>query len=680
MLSATQPAVRRRAGWLPDLRLRTRLYFGFATLIAVALLLGGVGSWGIGRLSGEAGKLEAIGGNVQRVLTATNLLERIRRAQLQFMFDGDPQAAAGMQDAQTKAAAELTAAAANTLSQQRRTIYQATTTRLAEQVAGSAKLVELGHTAREAQGRLFTGGDALTDATDRLMGVIHAGNDPAIEEMGAAIERAVLLVRVQNWRFLATHDPEGLPKFSTARELAGQKLDALAKAAPADVRTAIGPVRTALDAYGTDFAAASSAILAQSRLFTDTLRPMIQDMQAELGRAEQTLVRDTATATRNASDAAASTARLQLILAALGLALGATLAVVLARGILRPLQGMTGAMTRLATGDHAVDVPARDNTDEIGDMARAVEVFKQNGIAAARLAADQQAEQAAREQRAARLDRLTLDFEAKVAELAGQVSAAATELQATAESMTGVASQTIHQTTTVAAAAEQASTNVQTVATAAEELSSSIAEISRQVAKSAQITSQAVDDARRTDTVVQALADGAQKIGEVVGLISNIAGQTNLLALNATIEAARAGDAGKGFAVVASEVKSLATQTAKATDDIARQVAQIQSATKDAVTSIQGIGARIGEVSEIAAAIAAAMEEQGSATQEIARNVQQAAAGTQEVTTNIIGVTEGANSTGAAASQVLGSAGALSRQAEQLNSEVDHFIEAVKAA
>nr|WP_294546099.1 globin-coupled sensor protein [uncultured Rhodopila sp.] len=301
------------------------------------------------------------------------------------------------------------------------------------------------------------------------------------------------------------------------------------------------------------------------------------------------------------------------------------------------------------------------------DMSIAISVYQERLIEAS-------------EQRSKSIDALAKAFESKAGELVGKVSIAANDLQTTARSMTGTAGEALHQATNVAAAAEEASVNVQTVAAAAEELASSINEISRQVAQSAKVAGKARDDARRTDGVVQALSDGAQKIGEVVGLISNIAGQTNLLALNATIEAARAGDAGKGFAVVASEVKSLATQTAKATEDIAHQIAQIQTATKDAVDSIRGIGTTIGEISEIAAAIAAAVEEQGSATQEIARNVQQAAAGTQEVSSNIVGVSRGANDTGAAANQVLEAAGALSRQAEQLRGEVGAFIGGVKAA
>lgn len=352
----------------------------------------------------------------------------------------------------------------------------------------------------------------------------------------------------------------------------------------------------------------------------------------------------------------------------------------LAATITRPVAAMTFAMDTLARGDSSIEIPALDHKDELGRMARAMQVFKENKITADRLHAEQQADRAVKEQRTLRLDALTKAFESKIVELVGHVSSAATELQATAESMTGIAGETTRQTTAVAAAAEEASVNVQTVAGAAEELTCSIAEISRQMAQSAELTGMAVEESKHTDGIVRDLAESAQKIGEVVGMISSIAGQNNLLALNATIEAARAGEAGKGFAVVASEVKSLATQTAKATEQISQQIAGIQATTKDAVTSIQGIGARINEISEIAATIAAAVEEQGSATNEIVRSVQQAAAGAAEVTCNIAGVSDGANNTAAAATQVLGSAGDLSRQAEQLDSEVDQFIAGVRAA
>jgi methyl-accepting chemotaxis protein len=366
------------------------------------------------------------------------------------------------------------------------------------------------------------------------------------------------------------------------------------------------------------------------------------------------------------------------VLLAAGLAVAT--AVWLTRNVTVRVVGMAGNMRRLAGRDYGFDLPDVAVADEIGDMARAMEECRTGLQNSDALETEKAAAQATRASRASNLDDLSRTFEAKVGQMVDDVSASAAEMKTQAQSMTDTAGQTMRQATNVAAAAEQASTNVQTVAAAAEELGSSIAEISRQVAQSAKIADKAKADAARTDGVVHALAEGAQKIGEVVGLISSIAGQTNLLALNATIEAARAGEAGRGFAVVATEVKSLATQTAKATEDIARQITQIQTATKEAVTAIQGIGATIGEISEIAAAIAAAVEEQGSATQEIARNVQQAAIGTQEVTSNITGVSDGADGTSSTAVKVLGAAGELVRRAGDLRDEVGRYIAGVKAA
>jgi methyl-accepting chemotaxis protein len=352
----------------------------------------------------------------------------------------------------------------------------------------------------------------------------------------------------------------------------------------------------------------------------------------------------------------------------------------LVSGVSRPISIMAGIMGRLADHDKSVEILGRNRKDEIGAMAGTVQVFKDNMIKADEQSAAQESERVVKEQRTAKLTDLVRSFESTIADMVGVLSSSATELQATAQSMSSSAAETNHQASSVAAAAEEASAGVQTVAASAEELSSSIGEITRQVAQSARIAEKAVTDARRTDTIVRALADGAQKIGLVVELISNIAGQTNLLALNATIEAARAGDAGKGFAVVASEVKNLANQTAKATDEISAQVAQLQGSTKEAVDAIGGIATIIGEVGTIATAIAAAVEEQGAATAEIARTTQQTAASTQDVSSSIASVTQAATGTGAAAGQVLSAAGELSKQAEQLTSQVRTFISDVRAA
>jgi methyl-accepting chemotaxis protein len=369
-----------------------------------------------------------------------------------------------------------------------------------------------------------------------------------------------------------------------------------------------------------------------------------------------------------------------LMLYALMLMVGGLLGHLLGRSFSGPIRQMTGTMSRLASGDMKASIPGAERADEIGDMARAVAVFKENMIRNAEMEQAQRAEAAAKERRQKALEAAIAEFERAAKDIVESVSNAAGEMRQSAASMSSTAEEASRQATAVAAASEQASSNVQTVATAGEELSSSIAEIGRQVAQSTSIAGKAVEEAQSTDAKVQSLANAAQKIGEVVQLITDIAGQTNLLALNATIEAARAGEAGKGFAVVASEVKSLANQTAKATEEIAAQIGAIQGATKESVDAIKSIGRTIGEISEIATTIASAVEEQGAATQEIARNVQQAAKGTQDVSTNIGSLTQAAGETGAAATQVLGASDELAKQAESLRQQVNSFLEKVRAA
>ncbi|MCX7379230.1 MAG: CHASE3 domain-containing protein [Alphaproteobacteria bacterium] len=365
--------------------------------------------------------------------------------------------------------------------------------------------------------------------------------------------------------------------------------------------------------------------------------------------------------------------------ASLVVALLASLA--LTRGISAPIQAMRAVMEQLARGDTSVVIPGVGRKDEVGGMAEAVRVFKDTMIETERLRAEQEALK-----RRAELDRreamLTLAgrFETSVGGIVESVVASALELQTTSRSMASTSQETSQRSTTVAAASEQATQNVQTVASAAEELSASIREISQQVTHAGTVIQQGVQQTIQSNSHVQGLAKAAEKIGEVVRIISDIAGQTNLLALNATIEAARAGDAGKGFAVVASEVKTLATQTAKATDEISAQIRMIQEATGLAVQSILGVTETIGRVNETAAAIAAAVEEQAAATQEISRNVVQAAQGTQEVSGNIVGVRQAAQQAGDEAAHVLASADGLSRTGEALKGQVAAFLQEVRAA
>ncbi|MCK1728645.1 methyl-accepting chemotaxis protein [Bradyrhizobium sp. 142] len=349
--------------------------------------------------------------------------------------------------------------------------------------------------------------------------------------------------------------------------------------------------------------------------------------------------------------------------------------------ILKPLSAISGAMGRLADGDFDTTVPGTSRADEVGEMARTVEVFKQNGLEVERMRSEQAvAEKRAAAQRRDEMHRLADGFETAVCEIVDTVSSAATELEASASTLTSTAERAQRLATVVASASEEASTNVQSVASATEELSSSITEISRQVQESARVASEAVSQARTTTDRVGELSKAAARIGDVVELINTIAGQTNLLALNATIEAARAGEAGRGFAVVASEVKALAEQTAKATGEIGQQISGIQAATQDSVSAISAISGTIEKLSEISSTIAAAVEEQSAATQEISRNVQQAAQGTHDVSSNITDVQRGAGETGSASSQVLAAAQSLSSDSNRLKLEVGKFLSTVRAA
>ncbi|PIW26489.1 MAG: methyl-accepting chemotaxis protein [Rhodospirillales bacterium CG15_BIG_FIL_POST_REV_8_21_14_020_66_15] len=360
---------------------------------------------------------------------------------------------------------------------------------------------------------------------------------------------------------------------------------------------------------------------------------------------------------------------------------GAAFAFAISRGITNPITALCGVMAHLAQGKLETEVTGCERKDEIGDMAKAVEVFKDNAVNMKRLEREQEEAKARAEvEKRETMNRMAESFEASVGKVVESVSAAAAQLNASSKTMSSAAERAASQSSAVAAASEQAAANVQTVASAAEELASSISEISRQVTESTKIAGDAVVEAKRSNDMVNGLSEAAKKVGTVVNLITDIAEQTNLLALNATIEAARAGDAGKGFAVVASEVKNLANQTARATDEIASQIADIQSATMESAQAISGISETIHRISEIAAAISAAVEEQGAATSEIARNVEQAATGTQEVSENISGVTSSVGETESAADQVNEAAGSLGTQSTLLKEEVARFLEQVRAA
>ncbi|MGO8921239.1 MAG: methyl-accepting chemotaxis protein [Stellaceae bacterium] len=489
----------------------------------------------------------------------------------------------------------------------------------------------------------------------------------------------MLMMRRHEKDFLARHGEGTGEKYLTEMKQSKEKFDAALAAAPlaAEQRTAIADKMTA---YQRDFFMMADGFL--------ELDGEIQKLTKKRQAIEPMIAETTETVTRMYHDASAAMAASRAATSARLAWSFATVAMLLVIGagaigwsIARPITRVVAVMERLARGDGAIDIVYTDRRDEVGAMARSVQVFKDHAAEIEQMRGEQEAQQRAAESEKKRAMAALADtFEASVSAIVKVVSAAAAELQRTAQAMSSTADQTKQQSLSVASSSRQTTTNVQTVATAAEELSASIAEIGRQVAQATGVASQAADEGQRTNASVEGLAEAAQKIGEVVALNNDIASQTNLLALNATIEAARAGEAGKGFAVVAGEVKSLANQTAKATDDIRAQIAAIQGATDTAVAAIRGISGTIVEVSTISASIAAAVEEQSAATQEIARNVQQVSAGTEDVSRTIAGVTDAAGETGTAAREVLSAAAQLSEQSERLRQQVGRFLATVRAA
>jgi methyl-accepting chemotaxis protein len=663
-----------------NFRIRGRLYGGFGALILFCAALAGFGVWQLWGIGDGVASMTIQSRNTIRVVQISSELQAIRRAILRYNFDHDEASFTEAGKRLEDTSVLLDVAIKETRTEERRAVYREIEKDVAELKLKRAALGDAVKQMVAGKDLLFAEGDKMAADVQKL---VDAAEKTEFSVAASGLEAKVLLMRVANWRFLATRDAKGLATFKTNVGKAQQDIAALGDAGlPPNLTALLAPVKVGIAKYADAFEKASAGLLLGDELYYKAVTPLtksaVENTEALRSQIEGAFSKTTA----EANDRISSTVSMQQVVAVLAVLLGFVVAFLIARGIINPLAGLTSAMKELAEGNFAVRLPGLDRKDEVGDMAQAVEDFKVKAADKAREEAEAKIrqDQIAAQQRKADMIKLADNFEAAVGEIVEAVSSASTELEASASTLTTTAERARQVTTMVATASEEASTNVQSVASATEQMASSVTEISRQVQASARIANEAVDQARRTNDRVGELSKAAARIGDVVELINTIAGQTNLLALNATIEAARAGEAGRGFAVVASEVKALAEQTAKATGEIGQQITGIQAATQESVGAIKEISGTIEKLSEISSTIAAAVEEQGAATQEISRNVQQAAQGTQQVSSNITDVQRGAGETGSASSQVLSAAQSLSSDSNRLKLEVGRFLNSVRAA
>ncbi|MDA9444840.1 chemotaxis protein [Bradyrhizobium sp. CCBAU 51745] len=664
------------------LRIRGRLYAGFTALAAVGLIMTVVAVWNLWTVQDQVAKMSAFSDNAARVREISVHLQALQRANLRYIYDANEPAFKEAAEREAAAVELLKAASAASFTEERRKIYDGLIGDIDKLQALRERMGAAVKETTKGKAALLPGGEELNTYAGKLVIAAHGTHDPEITAPVADLESKILQARLASWRFLAMRDSKASSTFRANTERAQQRIAALQDGTlPEQVKSALAPVRTSLSSYQAAFEATSAAILVAEETYRNNIAPLIAGSIDKLKVADAELTADSQKTRTIAAGVIASTTWIQAAAGGLAVVFSVIVAFLIARSIVGPLTSMTRAMGRLAGGDLAVEIPSRGKTDEIGDMAKAIQVFKDSMIDTVRLR-HEQAESEARQAEDRKKDMVLLadQFEQAIGEIVDTVSSASSELEASAGTLTTTATRAQDLSTEVASASQEASANVQAVASATEELSSSVSEIARQVQDSARIAGEAVEQASKTNARVSELSKAAARIGDVVELISTIAGQTNLLALNATIEAARAGEAGRGFAVVASEVKALAEQTAKATGEIAQQVSGIQTATEESVGSIREISGTIERLSEISSVVAAAVEEQGAATQEISRNVQQAAHGTRRVSTNIGDVQRGAAETGSASSQVLSAARSLSTDSNRLKTEVAKFIASVNAA